>query len=189
MADEAPDADLAVRAGTGDRRAFDQLVLRYKGPLFRLARSYMGAPADAYDILQDTFIAAWLGIRRYDSQRDFATWLRTLLLNKCRDHGRRQTVRRRLLQLFAREQKSAPPYEDASLERDGPQARRLAALDTAIAELPAFYKEPLLLTALAGLTQQAAAEQLGTTAKAIEMRVRRAKQKLAENPRLADAEG
>ncbi|MBY0510232.1 MAG: sigma-70 family RNA polymerase sigma factor [Rhodospirillaceae bacterium] len=189
MTAEVADADLAVRAGAGDRRAFDQLVLRHKEPLFRLARSYVGVPADAYDVLQDTFISAWLAIGRYDSQRDFATWLRTLLLNKCRDYGRRQTVRRRLLQLFAREQKSAPPHQDAAVEHDDPQTRRLAALDAAIAELPSFYKEPLLLTVLSGLTQQEAAVQLGTTAKAIEMRIRRAKQKLAENHRLTDAEG
>ena len=53
-------------------------------------------------------------------------------------------------------------------------------LDAAIAALPAFYKEPLLLTAISGLSQKDAALQLNTTVKAIEMRVRRARQKLQQ---------
>ena len=57
---------------------------------------------------------------------------------------------------------------------------RLQRLDAAIAALPAFYKEPLLLTAISGLSQKEAASQLNTTVKAIELRVRRARQKLQQ---------
>ena len=53
-------------------------------------------------------------------------------------------------------------------------------LDQAIACLPAFYKEPLLLTTVSGLSQQDAAAQLKTTTKAIEMRIRRARKKITE---------
>ncbi len=59
-------------------------------------------------------------------------------------------------------------------------AVRLRRLDQAIAALPAFYKEPLLLIMVSGLSHQDAAEQLKTSAKAIEMRLRRARKKLAE---------
>ena len=58
--------------------------------------------------------------------------------------------------------------------------KRLARLDQAIAALPPFYKEPLLLTTVSGLSQQDAAIQLNTTTKAVEMRIRRAKKKLGE---------
>ena len=52
--------------------------------------------------------------------------------------------------------------------------------EKAVVELPNFYKEPLVLTLVGGLSHQEAAEQLNTTAKAIEMRTRRARQKLAD---------
>lgn len=55
---------------------------------------------------------------------------------------------------------------------------RLHRLDQAIAGLPAFYKEPLLLTTVGGLSNIEAAETLKTTPKAIEMRLYRARQKL-----------
>ena len=184
MTDEPvpPDAELALRAKAGDRHAFNLLVLRCKGPLYRFVRRYVGGDEDAYDIVQDSFISAWMALSRYDPQKDFATWLRAIAMNKCRDFGRRETVRRRFRRMTALFQADDPATHttDAEAEGEARESERLQRLDRAIAELPAFYKEPLLLTAISGLSQQEAAVQLGTTAKAIEMRIRRAKKKLGE---------
>lgn len=49
------------------------------------------------------FLAAWLSINRYDAARPFLPWLRTITLNKCRDHARCERVRRLLLLARARE--------------------------------------------------------------------------------------
>ena len=56
----------------------------------------------------------------------------------------------------------------------------LTNLDRAIATLPSQLKEPLLLTAFEGLSQIAAGEALGISAKAVETRVYRARKLLAE---------
>ena len=53
-------------------------------------------------------------------------------------------------------------------------------LDMAIAALPSVYKDPLLLTTSGGLSQAEAARALKTTVKGVEMRIRRARLKLAE---------
>jgi RNA polymerase sigma-70 factor (ECF subfamily) len=179
---DGPDEDerqLAAAAQAGGRAAFDQLVRREKRPLYRFVRRYVGNAEDAYDIVQDTFVSAWLALERYDSRQPFAFWLRAIALNKCRDHGRRQAVRRRFLTLLS----LAPEALDEELlsepELSGvDDERRLRRLDQAIACLPRRYKEPLLLVLMAGLTHQQAGAQLGITAKAVEMRIRRAKELL-----------
>ena len=56
----------------------------------------------------------------------------------------------------------------------------LKALDQAIAALPAALKDPLVLTVLEGLSQKEAGVVLGLSAKAVEVRVYRAKRQLAE---------
>lgn len=137
----------------------------------------MGNDDSAYDIVQEAFIAAWLALKRYDERRSFSTWLWAIALNKCRDHGRREAVRAKVRALFALD---APDREEASDVSDGQDEARLRHLDAAIAQLPSFYKEPLLLTAISGLSHKEAAVQLNTSSKAIEMRVRRARQKLQE---------
>ena len=176
MIDEAEPAEqeLAVAAQAGDRAAFERLIGSYKGSLYRLLRRYVGDADDAYDLLQDTFISAWLALRRYDPRQPFSRWLRTIALNKCRDYGRRRAVRRRILGLLAAES----PHSGVEADPELRSRQRLALLDRAIAALPALYKEPLLLTFVVGLTQAQAALELKTTSKAIEMRIRRAKRRL-----------
>ena len=177
MTPEAENSDhhLLKRAASGDRPAFEVIVRRYKHPVFRFIRRYLGNSDDAYDVLQDTFVAAWTAIGRFDSSRPLMPWLRTIALNKCRDFSRRQTVRQMILSIFSTEveRQTVPGTADS-------QSERLEELDQALAALPAFYKEPLLLTAVSGLSHQEAATMLKTTSKAIEMRVRRARQKLAK---------
>ena len=176
------DGDLASRAKNGDKLAFEGLVHRHKGPLFRFVRRSVGSDDDAYDIVQDSFVSAWMALHRFDGRKSFSTWLRAIALNKCRDYGRRQSVRRRFLRLFALGYDQIPAESAALLEQEqeARDAARLAELDRAIAKLPSFYKEPLLLTTVSGLSQEETASQLKTTSKAIEMRVRRAKKKLTE---------
>jgi RNA polymerase sigma factor (sigma-70 family) len=59
-------------------------------------------------------------------------------------------------------------------------SHRRAALEAAIARLPASIKEPLILTCLEDFSQQAAADLLGVSVKAVETRVYRARRKLAD---------
>ncbi len=174
------DEDLAARSQRGDRRAFETLIGRHKEKLYAFVRRYVGSADDGYDVLQETFISAWLGLRRYDPGRPFLPWLRAIALNKCRDFGRRQTVRRLIMHTFIRENVGEPSTEAADQARDEESAltARLSRLDHAIAALPALYKEPLLLTTVSGLSHKEAAELLETTPKAIEMRLARARRRL-----------
>jgi RNA polymerase sigma-70 factor (ECF subfamily) len=181
------DAELALQAQAGERRAFNKLVQRHKDSLFRFVRRYIGDGDDAYDIVQDTFISAWLALPRYDRSKSFPSWLRAIALNKCRDFGRRQTVRRRFSRMIGFYEPEPPAEQEQAFGDSNLENQRLARLDKAVAELAPFYKEPLLLTTVSGLSQQDAAIQLNTTTKAIEMRIRRAKKKLAEA--LADLKG
>jgi RNA polymerase sigma factor (sigma-70 family) len=178
--DNAPDHELTRRARAGDQRAFAILITRHKHWLYRFVRRYVGSAEDAQDVLQESFVAALTNLARYDPERPFDVWLRRIALNKCRDRARRRAVRRAvgLEQPADRDpadiiDPSAPA--DAKLGTD----RALRALDQAIAQLPAALKEPLVLTALEGLSQKEAGELLGLSAKAVEVRVYRAKRQLA----------
>ena len=173
------DEDLAALAGHGDRSAFERLVGRHKASLFNFVRRYVGQADDAYDVLQDTFLAAWLAAPRFNPERPFLPWLRTIALNKCRDFGRRRSVRRLLFSTSSDVKETHNPENTETAEANA-ESDRLSRLDQAIAALPRAYKEPLLLTSVSGLSHQEAAAVLQTTAKAIEMRVYRAKRQLME---------
>jgi len=175
------DVRLAEAARNGDRAAFTALVSSHKASLYRLARRFIGNADDAYDVVQDTFISAWLALSGFDSKQSFGPWVRTILLNKCRDFSRRRAVRNRLLQWLTH---SATTEDGSESDREGEaeldDAPRLRALDGAIAALPVRYKEALVLTALQGLSHREAADQLGITPKAVELRVHRARKRLQD---------
>jgi RNA polymerase sigma-70 factor (ECF subfamily) len=164
--------EIVARAVEGDRKAFGVIVESTKTPLHAFIRRYVGDADEAYDILQNSFVAAWLGMPRFDPARPILPWLRTIALNKCRDHARRAAVRRLFLRARAEEAPEPVDYERADSDI------KLARLDRAIVQLPLFYREPLLLVLVSGLSHAEAAQILNTTPKAVEMRLRRARQRL-----------
>lgn len=175
------DAHIAVQAAAGDTRAFSILMRRHKDAIYRFCRRHVGDADDAYDLTQQTFVSAWSALGRYDPNRAFTTWLRAIALNKCRDHGRRATVRRLIFG-------TRPSGETAMVEvaSDAPSAethahdtQTLRALDRALATLPDGLKTPLILTALDGLSTAEAATVMGVSPKAIETRLYRARKALA----------
>lgn len=183
LGDAPPDAVLASRAAQGDERAFTVLVRRHKEPLFRLLRRYTGDSDEAYEATQEAFIAAWGALSRYDPQRPFLAWLRTIAINKARDRSRRMAFRRLLFGTQSLEESgalgapdAAVPAEDAAIYRQD-----LAALDQAIARLPVRLKEALVLTAFDGWSQQEAGDILRVSAKTIETRAYRARKMLARS--------
>ncbi|OYX47875.1 MAG: hypothetical protein B7Y90_12345 [Alphaproteobacteria bacterium 32-64-14] len=183
---EESDAQLAVRALKGDRTAFNLIVQRHQEPLYRFIRRYVGDADEAYDLLQETFVSAWQALGRYDPARPAPTWLRRIALNKCRDWGRWRAVRRFFYTAASLDGSPSTADAAASVIVDDRDEAALINLDRAIAALPTQLKEPLLLTALEGLSQIAAGQALGISAKAVETRVYRARKLLAEALRRDD---
>ena len=178
--DEASDQALAARAVGGDQGAFAELMRRHKGWLYRFIRRYVRDAEDAYDVVQESFASAWVALGRYDRERSFDIWLRRIALNKCRDRARKAAVRRVLFGTAAPPE-SRPEIADPAVGPDESAAARraLARLEAAIAALPAGLREPLVLTALEGLSHKEAGEVLGLNPKAVETRIYRARKQLA----------
>ena len=161
-----------VRAAQGDRAAFALLVETTKAGLYRFVRRYVGDADDAFDVVQEAYAAAWFAMGRYDPSRPFDTWLRTIAVNKCRDWGRRRSVRRMVRGVISLDAPEAmavgddTPGQDAQLD----DRRRLEALNRALARLPAT---------LEARPHAEIAVILGITPKAVETRIARARRFLA----------
>ena len=175
--DKDDDALIAAALG-GDNTAFSTLMARHKDALYRFVRRYVGDADEAFDLVQETFVASWGALNTFESGRPFAVWLRRIALNKCRDWSRRRQVRRFFFGAVPLEAADSAPVTTPADERA--HEERLAALDAAIAALPAPLKEALLLTVFEHLSQAEAASLLGISAKAVETRVYRAKQRLRD---------
>ena len=168
------------QAAQGDRAAFSRLMSATKGDLHRLITRYIGDPDEALDLVQESYAAAWLSIRRYDPARPFGAWLRTIALNKCRDWSRRRRVRRMVRGVMGLDAPEAitvgDPAPGADVRVD--ERRRLEQLNRALAELPDGQRAPLLLAVLEGRSHAEIGEILGLSPKAVELRIARARKAL-----------
>ena len=175
------DAELATLALDRNSGAFPVLMQRYETRIYRLILGHTGNSDDALDLVQESFVAAWLALKSYDPARPFGTWLARIAINKSRDWGRRRAVRR-FFTFAAPLDGNVLEIADAGIGADVVAAdrQRLAAVAQAIARLPTPLKEPLILCTVDGLSQADAALVLGVTEKAIETRIRRARARLSE---------
>ena len=75
------DAAAVALARDGDCDAFRALVERHSRAVFRLAHRMTGNPADAEDVVQETFLRAYRQLGRFESRANFGTWLHRIAVN------------------------------------------------------------------------------------------------------------
>ena len=81
------DNQLARLVGQGNEAAFVTLIRRYERVLAGLIRSRIGSVDQVQDVLQETLVHAWRGLRQ-DTPRDVRPWLLQVARNRCRDYFR-----------------------------------------------------------------------------------------------------
>ena len=161
--DDASDGELVVLARSGTQAAYRKLTERHREAVYKLVRSAIGEADEALDVTQESFVAAFGALDRYDTARPFRSWIARIALNKARDWKRRRAVRR----MFS----FGMPDHAAQTVPDAP---------TAIAALPARLKDALLLRTIEGMSQSEVAVTLGVSEKTVETRLYRARQKLTQ---------
>jgi RNA polymerase sigma-70 factor (ECF subfamily) len=75
------DLMLVRRAQSGERGAFDRLVLRYRGRVVKLAMRYTHNAADAEDAAQEAFLKAFRALHQFRCECAFYTWLYRIAIN------------------------------------------------------------------------------------------------------------
>jgi len=84
------DAQLIPLAAQGDRVAFQVLVERHRGLVYRVAFQFAGNHHDAEDIAQEVFLKVFRSLDRFRQDAQFTSWLYRIAMNACVDHSRRR---------------------------------------------------------------------------------------------------
>jgi RNA polymerase sigma-70 factor (ECF subfamily) len=88
------DLDLITRTASGEREAFNDLVIKYQKPLYSLLYRMVSNHDDAADLLQKTFVKAFTGLSGFEQRASFKTWLYQIAINLAknvyRDRSRAQ---------------------------------------------------------------------------------------------------
>lgn len=84
---------LLLRAKAGDGDAFAELTAAHRHGLHLHCYRVLGSGADAEDMLQETMMAAWRALDRFEGRASLRTWLYTIATNKCLNHLRATRAR------------------------------------------------------------------------------------------------
>jgi RNA polymerase sigma-70 factor (ECF subfamily) len=85
-APEEAEPDLVGRARRGDRGAFERLVSEHLSHVWRVVWRIVRHDADAEDVVQEVFLAAWQGLPGYREACAFSTWLHRIAVTRALNH-------------------------------------------------------------------------------------------------------
>jgi RNA polymerase sigma-70 factor, ECF subfamily len=80
----------------GNENAIEHLFRQYELSVFRLALSIVDDPAEATEVMQETFISALKALGKYEEKQSFKAWLYTIAINCSRSHLRKRRAREKL---------------------------------------------------------------------------------------------
>ena len=172
-------SDLLALAREGDVTAFSRIMEAEQPRLIAQALAFCGDEHRAQDLVQETMIAAWKSLRRFDGSCRLFTWLYVILLRQHR-HSLGWFARR--LPLATLEQQAAAarhePAANAADVGGGADSADAEMLRAMMAALPARHREVVRLRFYAGAGEAEIAAALGISAGTVKSRLHHALEKL-----------
>lgn len=179
MATSSTDEELVKKSQQNDERAFGELVGRYESKVYSLAMKMLRNPEDAEDVLQDTFLRAYRGIKSFQGNSTFSTWIYRITANSA-------------LMRLRKKQLPTVSIDDAD-EREtpiniadwapGPVEQLLTqetqkAMSEAIEALPPEFRQVFILRDVEELSNAEVADILDLSVAAVKSRLHRARLKV-----------
>ncbi|WP_227996033.1 RNA polymerase sigma factor [Nocardia australiensis] len=175
LATPPDDATLVSRVRDGDVRAFEQLVQRYQGQMFRLASKMLADRVEAEDVVQEVFLTAWRRLHQLADDAAFVGWLYRMTTNRCLNviRARRPKVE---LDLDTAESPRADIRPDHAVQ----VSTQMEALNIALQELTPEQRACWLLREVHGLSYEEIGAIVAVSVTAVRGRIARARAQLSE---------
>lgn len=178
--------ELVARARSGERGAFDELVRRTYTDTYTLAHRLCGNEEDARDVVQDAYLRAYRGLKRFRGDAQFSTWMYRITAN-CANT---------LLSKRNRHRHDELPDTIADVDHDRDPAARADAmalredLEVALEQLSPKLRAVVVLRDVYELPHEEIAAELGISETAAKVRLHRARLQLKERlfPRRDDGD-
>ena len=166
----------------GDSNAFEALVLENQTQVYNLCLKMTGSEEDAFDLSQEAFLKAFNNLDKFRGDSKFSVWLYRLTSNICIDFIRKKR-RRQETSLSVEDEDGAEdefqiPDERFSPETELEKKELRRAVDDGLRQLPADYRNILVLRELNGLSYDEIAQALEMEVGTVKSRIFRARKKL-----------
>jgi len=180
--DDKEDLKWVRKAKKGNRKAFDQLVLKYRKRIYFAVRKMVLDHDDSNDIVQDTFVKAYIKMDQFNEQFPFYPWLHRIAINTTLNQQGKVTRRK---ESFSIDSDEEPELIESSDEDKTPlnvmihdELEKIIA--RAMEHLPLDQRMVFVLRTSEGLSYQEISQQLSISMGTVMSRLSRAREKLKD---------
>lgn len=161
------EAQTIAEACKGDQRAFERLYRAHAGWVYGLCLRLAGDAGHAQDCTQETFVAAWKALPKFERRSRFSSWLHRIAINVVLAHRERGS---KLQAVSAEEHAEELDALAVPSETGGG-----IDLERAITRLPQGARDALVLVGIYGYSHDEAAQMLGVAAGTSKAQLHRAR--------------
>jgi RNA polymerase sigma factor (sigma-70 family) len=164
----------------GETGLFELLIRRHNALLYKIGRSYGFAHEDAKDLLQETHIAAYRSLDKFESRSSYKTWIARIMVNKClykMKYGSfKYEVRKESI-----DENASPLFSAKNPRSDAVVNKELATiLEKSLENIPVNYRTVFILREVEGLSIAETSALLDLTEVNVKVRLSRAKAMLQQ---------
>jgi len=174
------DAQLIRATLAGDSAAFGQLVTKYQDRLYNTVLQVVGSADDALDVLQETFVQAYVKLDSFGGRSAFYTWLYRIAFNQAVTHRRK--MKPTVSVEHAKQSGAGEPVDNTSPPDEGLlRQERASQVRTALTKLSEEHRTILVLREVEGCCYETIAEILNVPVGTVRSRLHRARVQLKEH--------
>jgi RNA polymerase sigma factor (sigma-70 family) len=165
--------ELVARCQRGDSQGFEALYAQYARAMFNTSLRIVNNRADAEDVLQDAFTAAFRYLGDFDHSSSFGAWIKRIVVNKSVD-----VLRRRKLVIVEMDDLATQRTDETDVLDEDELQLRVEEVKKAVSQLPNGYRTVITLHLFEGYDHDEIAGILGISAVTVRTQYHRARQKL-----------
>lgn len=169
------DSNLIQQAQQGNTDAFGQLIQRYQEQIFRISRSIVKNSQDAEDIVQDTFLQAYLKLDQLRQSESFFSWLQKIAVNLSKNHKSRNSPKGIVFEELTEEHQMLTTPEDIILRKE-----LIDAIIESIEMLPVKDRK-IIKARMNGLDHRSISNNFGISYQASMSRLSHARKRLSKH--------
>jgi RNA polymerase sigma-70 factor (ECF subfamily) len=186
---ETEDAELLKKVISGNVRAFDALVLRYKNKIYNICYRFLNGHEDALEISQEVFVRVYRSAGTFRFESKVFTWMYRIAINLCKNKiaSKEYKLKRKELSITELEERKSPRVRSlqekavyAKPEAAYEKKERISVILSVLETLTPLHKELIILRDMKNLSYEQISELTGKKKGTVKSGLSRAREILRE---------
>ncbi|WP_293902020.1 sigma-70 family RNA polymerase sigma factor [Sporocytophaga sp.] len=174
--DQYSDEEIILKILAGEVALFEILIRRNNAHLYKTGRAYNYSHEDTQDLMQDTFVNAYVNLSKFESRATFKTWITKIMLNNCFRKKQKSGFKNEIPDEIKTEY--TPMFSDeqsADMNKTILTKELGLVIENALQQLPLDYRMVFSLREINGMNVAETSDILGISESNVKVRLNRAK--------------